>query len=804
MDWVACDPFGRGEPVKERRRIAFLIPVSEAGGAEQSLLQTIALLPRDRYDLWAVLPSGGSLSERLKALGTSVVPYPLRRFQRTGHPFRLARDFWAIHRAARDLAAWCRETGIALLHANGDQALLVAGPTARRAGIPCVRHARDWTAPDLLGRWLARQADHTIAVSQAVADRIIQAAPRGPVSVVYNGFDVESWRQAAGQGSFRQAQGIPSGALVIGMVAQPVAWKRADLFIEAAQRIGRERSDAHFVMALGDRFGGGEAYLRALTQQIQTTGMTDRFHRLGWREDIASVMNAFDILLHPADGEPFGRVVVEAMALEKAVVAVRQGGPAETIREGQEGLLVPPGDPVAMAEAVLTLARDPALRRQMGQAARRRVEKAFSLSQHRDGIEAVYDRLLGPPRGVAIVVGGFPGLSETFIRRGMTALISEGTDVHVFAMAQGQGKLSQREQRALGGRVVPSSGRLFIGIGALRALAATIQHPQGHRIVQELLRGDPEFGSRLRMMARLGMAWLWTAEARRRRIGHVHAHFLSATADVGRWMALLMKTPFTLSAHGRDLFASSPPTIRRRVEPAAWIAVCSRAGQDRLRALLPRDLPSDRIRLIPHGLGLEEFPKEWDRRRPPRIAAAGRFVEKKGFAYLIEACQRLASRGTDFTGTLIGDGPLRADLERRVRTAGLNDRLRLPGAVDDPSRVMDLFSQARLVAIPSIVASDGDQDGIPNVALEAMAAGTPIVAFATGGIPEVVVDRRTGFLVPPGRVDLLAEAMDVLLKDEAMAHAMGHEGRAEAERRFDVQWEAQALKKGFDERGVGA
>ncbi len=790
-----------GRVVKRKRRIAFVSSVSEVGGAERSMLQTIAALPPERYECHAIVPAFGSLEVRLNALGVPVHHASIVRMRRTFNPFRLVGMGMHLRTMAGVLARWCKENGIDLLHANGDQALLVAGPAARQARIPCIRHARDLRWPVGVGRWLGRQADHTIAVSQAVADAVIRRGTRNPVSVVYNGFDIPKWRAEASQRSYRAEAGIPREAWVVGMVAQPVFWKRHDLFLEAARRIGGERPDAHFVLAAGDRFGDGGLFLQRLRDQITQSGIGDRIHLLDWRDDIAVVMDAFDVLLHPAEGEPFGRVLVEAMALGKPVVAVRSGGPIEILRHGREGFLVSAGDVAGMVESVLLLARSEELRVRMAESCRRRAEEAFGVATHRAGVEEVYDRLLSGHRGVAMLVGAFPVLSETFIRRAMVALIESGTDLHCFALSSGTARMTDRERRALAGRLI-FRPRIRLGgiVRGLWRLGEAGRAPGVRRIWDEIRKGDPDKGSPFRALVRLAEAADWLAEARRRRIVHIHAHFLSAPADVGRLMAVMASLPFSVSAHGRDVFCASRRAAIRRVLPAAWMAVCSRAGLAHVRRLLP-EYPTDQIRLIPHGLLDEEFSDDWDHPRPPRIAAAGRLIEKKGFAYLVEACRILRHRGLSFECVIAGEGPLRPLLTRRIAEAGLKDHVHLAGVFAEVRQVMALFLQSRVVAIPSVPTADGDQDGIPNVAREAMAAGVPVVAFATGGLPEVVADGRTGFLVSTCQSEKLADALGFLLEDEAKARAMGRAARAEAERYFDVKKEAALLREGFFGRG---
>ena len=166
--------------------------------------------------------------------------------------------------------------------------------------------------------------------------------------------------------------------------------------------------------------------------------------------------------------------------------------------------------------------------------------------------------------------------------------------------------------------------------------------------------------------------------------------------------------------------------------------------------------------------------------------AVGRMVAKKGFEHLLTACSLLRNRtSTPFLCRMIGDGELLEPYRARVRDEGLNDIVELPGR-SQVTGMADHYSSASAMVVPSIVTADGDRDGIPNVCLEAMSHGLPIIASDISGLPEVVIDGRNGFLVPPGDPEALADAMLKVIEHDDLAR-LGAESRRIVAESFNVE-----------------
>src|SRR6185436_3798725 len=167
----------------------------------------------------------------------------------------------------------------------------------------------------------------------------------------------------------------------------------------------------------------------------------------------------------------------------------------------------------------------------------------------------------------------------------------------------------------------------------------------------------------------------------------------------------------------------------------------------------------------------------------PRLLSIARLVEKKGVEYAIRAAARL--RGVDFHYDIVGDGPLRPGLEQLVRELDVADRVNLLGWKQQ-TEVVQLLEQAHLLVAPSVTGRDGDQEGIPVAMMEAMAMGLPVLSTQHSGIPELVEDGRSGYLVPERDVDALAEGLKRLLTAPEQWAEMGEAGRRRVEADYDI------------------
>ncbi len=257
-------------------------------------------------------------------------------------------------------------------------------------------------------RLIASTASVIVANSHHTAASVTAAAPGARVETVHNGVDLERFdpeRIDRAAVRTRLQDGSPDG-LLLGVVAQLTPWKGQDIAIRALAALATEGLDARLLLVGTARFVASatrydnEAHVRDLRELADGLGVGDRVLWLGEREDVAELIGALDMLLLPSWEEPFGRAVVEAMAMEVPVLATELGGPAEILAGDRGGLLLPPRDPGAWASAAAALARDPARRAQLGREGRERAVREFSLQSHAAAMLEVYRRSLGSAAGM--------------------------------------------------------------------------------------------------------------------------------------------------------------------------------------------------------------------------------------------------------------------------------------------------------------------------------------------------------------------------------------------------------------------
>jgi glycosyltransferase involved in cell wall biosynthesis len=372
-------------------------------GGERSLLELLAGLP-DGVHAAAAIPHG----ELERALAELAVPSSAI----TGtagslrlHPLHTPRALAELSAAAWQLRRAARRHRAEVVHANSIRAGIILA-LARLRGVARVVHVRDCLPPSPMTRastrLVAASADVVVANSQYTADWLHASAPGASVRVVHNGVDLARFdpgridRQAA-----RAALGAAGeSALLLGVVAQLSPWKGQATAIEALGLLRSEGVNAHLLLIGSPKFRdratrfGNEAYVQGLRELVGALRLEDRVSWLGEREDVPELIGALDVLLAPSLQEPFGRTLIEAMALGVPVIATDVGGPPEIVRDGREGLLVPPARASAWAAAIGTLARDPQLRAHMGAAGRRRVEESFTLARHAAAMLDVYEHAL--------------------------------------------------------------------------------------------------------------------------------------------------------------------------------------------------------------------------------------------------------------------------------------------------------------------------------------------------------------------------------------------------------------------------
>lgn len=378
---------------------------------------------------------------------------------------------------------------------------------------------------------------------------------------------------------------------------------------------------------------------------------------------------------------------------------------------------------------------------------------------------------------IAIVLKGYPRLSETFIAQEILSLERAGLDLEIWSLRRPTDRLRHALHDAIRApvRYLPEylheePLRVFKG-----AFAALGRRGLG-RLIAAFWRDFWRDPTRNRLR-RLGQGLVLARELPAD-IGHLHVHFLHTPASAVRYACLLTGREFSFSAHAKDIWTTPDWDLREKIADSAWGVTCTRQGYGRLAALAPAGDPG-RVSLVYHGLDLARFPAPPERtadRAPVVFVAVGRAVAKKGFDDLLDALALLPADGPDWRLVHVGGGGLRDALQAQAERLGIAARVRFAGSMAQDGVIAELRA-ADVFVLPCKEGEDGDRDGLPNVIMEAATQALPIVSTRFAGVPEFVRDGVEGLLVPPGDARALAGALETLAADPALRRRLGEAAR---------------------------
>lgn len=417
-----------------------------------------------------------------------------------------------------------------------------------------------------------------------------------------------------------------------------------------------------------------------------------------------------------------------------------------------------------------------------------------------------------PSRPIGYMLKRYPRLSETFILNEMRALERLGMRLHVFSLLRPEENLTHPAVTELQAPVTyfPQTWSALIPAvlkaHAVMALSSPLRYTGalGLALWWTMLSQHP-----LAVLKQFMRSGYMALACRRQQIPHLHAHFANAPTAVTHFASLMCNIPFSFSTHAKDLYLTPRKIMRRRIRSASFVLTCTRHNLEYLQSFLPEH-ERHKVHLVYHGIDLAAFPfakgeDETDAGAPavdqvspavlsvPLVLSVGRLVPKKGLCDLVSACQLLQARGLSFRCAIVGEGPLRAELEAQIRELGLEGTVTLLGAMAH-DRLIAFYREASLFALSPRVMEDGDRDGIPNVLVEAMASGLPVVSTRVSGIPELVEHGRTGLLVESKDPASLANALERLLRDRKKRQRLALAARRRIEDGFECWETARAVQ----------
>lgn len=395
---------------------------------------------------------------------------------------------------------------------------------------------------------------------------------------------------------------------------------------------------------------------------------------------------------------------------------------------------------------------------------------------------------------IAYLINQYPAISHTFVRREIEALESLGAQVDRFSLRQmANAELPDPLDQDENDRTCALLG------GGLPALFSPVMraaggHPADFARAEIMatkngLRSDRGL---LRHFGYLAEACRLVQELKTRGVTHVHAHFGTNSAEVAMLAHELAGITYSFTVHGPEEF-DKPDLIslRQKIERAEFVVAVSSFGQSQLYRYCDAKSWS-KVHVVRCGLDSAYIQTPNPVPDVPRLVSVGRLCEQKGQLLLVQAAAKLHRAGKEFELVLVGDGPLRKEIEELIEAEQLTGRVRITGWATG-SMVQQEIEQARALVLPSFA------EGLPVVLMEALARGRPVISTYVAGIPELVRDGECGWLVPAGSVDAIADAMRrVLDTSAARLSEMGRVGNARVRRMHDAKVNARKLLRLFE------
>jgi colanic acid/amylovoran biosynthesis glycosyltransferase len=378
----------------------------------------------------------------------------------------------------------------------------------------------------------------------------------------------------------------------------------------------------------------------------------------------------------------------------------------------------------------------------------------------------------------------FPSFGQTFCYREVAELYRQGVAVPIFSIRNPKGEPVQDWDARIVQRVhyLPEEMELLDDVR---------RASKKGKLAPEIVAALDGWGRRSDFL-RLYQAVYVGLRLQEAGISHVHAHFAGMAARTAFWIGKFFPITFSFTAHANDIFAPRKFEIGldKLVGAARVVVTETDYAEKFLRERFPEC--ADRIHRVYNGLNLAEFRRATFSSDPPSIVAIGRVIVKKGFANLIRACALLVERGKSFRCEIVGEGPLENQLRAQIEQLRLQEFVQLPGPKPQ-HELRARLANASVFVLPSVPEPEGGMDNLPTVIMEAMATGLPVVSTRVGGIPEMVIDKQTGFLVQPEDAVALAGAIEKVTKDRSLGQTLGRAGYERAQKLFSIEKNVREL-----------
>jgi glycosyltransferase involved in cell wall biosynthesis/Ser/Thr protein kinase RdoA (MazF antagonist) len=398
---------------------------------------------------------------------------------------------------------------------------------------------------------------------------------------------------------------------------------------------------------------------------------------------------------------------------------------------------------------------------------------------------------------IAYIMSRFPKLTETFILREMLELEKQGESLLVFPLLHSNESLVHEELKNLKAKVTFTS---FLSLAILSANFYFLKRSprQYFKILGSVLKEN--LGSWNLFMGAIGIfpkSVYYAKRMEQEGVGHIHAHYATHPALSAFIIHELTSIPFSFTAHAHDIFIRDRlKMLETKIKKAEFVVTVSHYNKQYLRKLYP-DIPEGKIHVIRCGIDPQSFQKKEHSKKSKAltILSIGSLQPYKGQKHLINACAILKRKmEKDFQCLIIGEGKERKELEHMIESRGLFNKVKLLGG-QSQEKVKEFLSRADIFVLPSVVAPNGQVEGLPVVLMESMASGLPVVVSDLTGVPELVENNTSGLLVTPSDEIQLADAIIRLAEDELLRKTLGQNAKKKVAQDFQIDENVSQLRK---------
>lgn len=598
-----------------------------------------------------------------------------------------------------------------------------------------------------------------IVVSQSVKQIVMEQenVPEIKITVIYNGIDIQKFNRIDFSEVQNEFKGKAKTLILCVGNFRPI--KGHIYLIEAFENIARKNADVVLLLA-----GKGEDQ-KILSQKAAELGIEEKVCFLGQRKDIPALIASSDICVLPSLSEGFSNALLEYMMCGKPVVATKVGGNPEIVENGVNGLLVPPNDACAIERAIQTFLDQPELARQAGLNAKNTVEKNFDLKKQ---ILAMSDFLVNsryPKSGDSkkkvfhlISSNGIYGAEKVMLALGshmdknqwkvIIGALNNKNNPHLEVLKEAQ-------TMGMETAVIDCSGR--VDFKAVRRLSSLLRESEIDLIHTHNYKSDL-MGVLASLKTKIPVVCT--------NHGWIHSGFLLNAYE--------SMDAFFMKFFMRKIFAVSKGM---QVE------------------IIKKRVPSSKIQFIPNGIFIEDAISHVNQKKEfgidPSVlvfGVIGRLSIEKGHKFLFEALSRLRPSPEKIQFLIVGEGPLRCTLERFVSDLNISSFVQFTGYQKDITRV---FNSIDILVQPSL------KEGLPISLLEAMSFAKPIIATHVGDVSDLIHDKSTGILIPPGSSEEIYNAMRLLIEDPMLREQLGQNAREYVKLNYSLEKMVQAYAEQY-------